>query len=480
MNSNDSPDAYDWYAHLDWTEAVLGGIVHLESRTGPVVELPPKIGAFTLARPADNAVAEYHNGTTLRIIEQTSQTQPSQFVTEHADESGRNLLTEPTTINEAFATLVGRAEALSGQPRLGEVEVYDPTDEFESDDRPTPKHFGDYRREKVERLENTPRLEPVETFETKDDLAEAIREIHVPGYSNPPEDTLRKLDAVWDDLPSDEARRAYLNDYKLGRTVNSARRHFNEWVDRKKRFDQIPGWAEAGPSNYPKRRFEKRRDSADNARETLDEKLDRLHGRIKGAFRRALKKAGTSEADINEAKREDTQQSRRDQWKPGDVMIFRDPRLKMGCIYRVNEKSVRISFWSPYHDEITRTTKKLDSSHIQHIPEDEYAEFDPAEDRVKNIEEWPETYRDAQIMHLGAEWVKENTDEQPDNEDFVEQAKAAAPTTLKEQLVARGLNQFTAMHLAETYGDLDAVTAAVEAAADVTDLKGSARGPPSR
>lgn len=281
-----------------------------------------------------------------------------------------------------------------------------------SDDGPEPKHFGDYRRDQLERLEETPHLEPVESFDSIDEMVGAIEEMHISGYSKPPEKTIQRLRAIFDDLPDDEARRHYLNDYKLGRTLNSARRHFNKWVGRKKRYDQMPGWAEAGPANYPKRKHKKRRDSERKGREKLEEKLDRLHGRVKGAQQRALQKAGTSVAEQNQKKADNLMEQRRAEWEPGGIVVYRSPNLHAGAIVRLNKKSVRVQRPNNLKNadfgpdgEFRRETIDLDSDHITRYEPDDLHKIQNL-DRGQTV---PDTLEAAQREMLGDEWVEEHS-----------------------------------------------------------------------
>jgi len=298
------------------------------------------------------------------------------------------------------------------------------TDESDERDAPAPKHFGDYRRQKVDRLENTPRLDPIETFDTLEEMADAIEAIHVEDYSSPPEKTLTKLRANFEKLPTDETERYYLTDYKLTRTINAARRAFNEWVGRKKRYDEMPGAMEAGPSNYPKKKQNHLSASERKAREKLDEKLSRLHGRTKGAFRRALKKAGISEAELNEQKREETREERRETLEKGDLVFYSSTVYgnALWGVKRVNKKSVRLrrphgsaGMKMPMSDdevypEYDETRADLESSRLNGpIPAEKIAGFDVDDTGARMSDDAiavrADTADEARRIVFGDEWI---------------------------------------------------------------------------
>ena len=315
------------------------------------------------------------------------------------------------------------SEAEESEDEDSEAEQ-EPTDDSDERDAPAPKHFGDYRREKVERLENTPRLDPIETFDTLEDMADAIEAIHVEDYSNPPEKTLKKLRANFEKLPTDETERHYLTDYKLTRTINAARRAFNEWVGRKKRYDEMPGAMEAGPSNYPKKKQNRLSASERKAREKLDDKLSRLHGRTKGAFRRALKKAGISEAELNEARREETREERRETFEKGDLVFYSSTVYgnALWGVKRVNKKSVRLrrphgsaGMKMPMSDgevypEFDETRADLESSRLNGpIPAEKIAAFDVDDTDARMSDDAiavrADTADEARRIVFGDEWI---------------------------------------------------------------------------
>lgn len=331
-------------------------------------------------------------------------------------------LTENATPEEILETLGPIVPSDDGEddgagddaPAVEDGEEDDDSESTDGDGK-TYMGIGSGRRRALDAIEETPHLDPIESFGSVDEMAEAIEEIHIRDYSTPPEDTIKKLRHHFGRLPDEQAERYYLNDYKLCRTINAARRAFNEWLGRKKRYDQMPGAMEAGASNYPVKKHRKRRDSERKGREKLDEKLNRLNGRAKGAFRRALKKAGHSEAELNEQKREDKREQRRQEWEPGDIVVYRSPNLHAGAIVRLNKKSVRVQRRNNLQNadfgpdgEFRRETIDLDSDHIAKFEADELHKInDEALDRSQTL---PETLEAAQRQLLGDEWVEENRD----------------------------------------------------------------------
>lgn len=151
-------------------------------------------------------------------------------------------------------TIEGQANLAGGQATKGpEWEQKSSSDGDEDDDGKTYMGIGSGRRRALDAIEETPHLEPIETFDSVDEMADAIGDIHIRGYSSPPEDTIDKLRHYFGRLPDEQAEWNDLNDYKLTRSVNTARQAFNEWVGPKKRYGQIPGLMEERPPNYPSR-----------------------------------------------------------------------------------------------------------------------------------------------------------------------------------------------------------------------------------
>lgn len=311
-------------------------------------------------------------------------------------------------------------------------EIYDPTDD--ADDTPTIMGFGDYREQSLDRLDATPHLDPIKSFDSIDEMVEAVGEIHVPGYSNPPENTMQRLRSVYEGLPSDEARRYYLTDDKLTRTVNAARRQFNEWVGRKKRYDQIPGWAEAGPANYPTGKHGKARDSERQGSDDLQEKLDRLKARVNGARQRALKKAGTSVAEQNEQVREADRAEGRETYEKGDIVLFFSTSsnwLPWG-VKRVNKKSLTLSrphewagqevqFGDGVYPDYDTANAKLDTPRWLKGP--------LTDEQIVKAESLPNDRRDAQVHLFGEKWVRNHLPADTDTNDTIDTMNDKDDTT---------------------------------------------------
>lgn len=217
--------------------------------------------------------------------------------------------------------------------------------------------FG--RRDTVEKLEETAALDPTENPESIDDLVEAVEEISIERIKSPHQKSIDTMRRVHEDLDTGDAKRAYVNDETLRRRINAARRQFNEWKGRKLRSQRIPSWAEAGPSNY---NFDKAREKSRYARESneeLKEKLDRVRAAANGARGRALEAVGSSVAEENEKKASNKREAVRDQLETGMIVQFRNPRLTIGRVVRVNKKTVTVEYDRGYTED-PLTGKELD------------------------------------------------------------------------------------------------------------------------
>jgi hypothetical protein len=372
-------------------------------------------------------------------------------------------------INESEERAMRAAErALRADGGQTGFESFSPDEADEKKQSPTVMGFGDYRQRSLDRLDATPHLSPIKSFGSIDEMVEAVEELHIPGYSKPPERIVEGLRRAYDELPSDEARRYYLNDYKLGRTINAARRAFNDWVSRKKRYDQIPGWAEAGPSNYPVRKHRKASDSERRGKEEFDEKIERLRGRVNGARSRALKKAGSSVAEQNEIKREKLRDAKRDELSEGDLVVFRNPNIHTGRVVRVNQKSVRIEYPNPLRGgtlwnsdepqpETLKTTQQLDSSFLKKLPKAEVVEGNFTKEGASDV-------RDALIeTGLLPEAVEADDTDTDDSTDMTD-------SSLIDELKAQGIPAQGAKAIASKFTTLDEAFGAT--ASTVENLKG--------
>jgi hypothetical protein len=209
--------------------------------------------------------------------------------------------------------------------------------------------FG--RRKTVETLEEASNLEPIENPESISKIVEAVEEIAIERIRSPHTKSIETLERVHGSLDSEEAKQAYIRDKTLLRRINTSRRQFNEWKGRRLRSARIPSAAEAGPSNYD---FEKTRKKARYARESseeLDEKLDRVRAAANGARGRALQAVGSSVAEENAKQAATKREAVREQLETGMIVEFRNPRLTIGRVVRVNKKTVTVEYERGYTED---------------------------------------------------------------------------------------------------------------------------------
>lgn len=240
--------------------------------------------------------------------------------------------------------------------------------------------FG--RRETVETLEETPDLQPIEQPESVDDLVEAVEEMAVEKVRNPPQRPIEAIQNVHDRLDED-AQREFVTDETLRRRINAARREFNNWVGRELRSKRIPSWVEAGRANYDFDKASKKAQYARESSEELDEKLDRVRAAANGARGRALEAVGSSVAEANEKEAEAKRDAVRDELESGMIVEFRNPRLTIGRVVRVNKKTVTVAFERGYTedpltgeelDPMAQTRVELDSQWLTVLPDAETIE----------------------------------------------------------------------------------------------------------
>lgn len=321
-----------------------------------------------------------------------------------------------------------------------EADVYDPTSEFDELEEPTEiSAIGDGRRSTIDAIDAKDRLDDVQTFNTIGELTNAVRELSLARrdgrtYMSPPENVIDSLESYYQDLP-DEAQREYLNDHVIHRRVNAARKAFNRWMGKKKREQEIPSAMEAGPSNYPTKKAQETSRYAREGNDELKERIDKVRAAAKGAHQRALESIGSSVAEQNQQKAENQMERRRNEWEPGDIVVYRNPSLHAAAIVRLNTKSVRVQRRNNLQNadiggdgEFRRATIDLDSDHItKYDPEDLSTIEDSNLDRDQTV---PETLEAAQRQMLGAEWVEENRDLTDDGPNLEEQGTTAAEASV--------------------------------------------------
>lgn len=293
----------------------------------------------------------------------------------------------------------------------------DPDPSAEDDSRQSVRGgFGSGRRKKLAALEDADTLKAVDEIMSLDELIDAIRDIDLQREDDyyvyrVDERVIETLKRTYQNLPED-ARKHFVGDGTLRKRINAARSQRNDWVSKQTRLAQMPGWAEAGPANYPKKKFERRRDSAHGARDELDEALDQVRARGSsdgGARQEALEAINSSVAEQNEQSAKSKRERMRDQLHEGAIVRFRDPQLCLGAVVRVNKKSVRVSrpnpragSTKPLSDEpepdFIESRVDLDSEYLTHITPDNLAPLDP--DDFRGVDKIPEDYRSAQEMFL--------------------------------------------------------------------------------
>lgn len=237
--------------------------------------------------------------------------------------------------------------------------------------------------------------DPLDSLDAPDDLiavTDAVNDIAIPRVLSPPRETVERIEAIHDDLP-DDAKPHYVSDNRLLRRINAARRQFNDWMGKRKQMAEIPSPMEAGRSNYPTRRAQKRSRRESDAREELEERIDQVESTACGARQRALDAIGSSVAEQTEKKRKQQRATLRDQLTVGDIVQFRNPQLRAGEIKRVNKKSVRVRYPNPRTGSTCPVTGELEPDECEdRIQMDsEYLkpiDADTIEEGKKLLEQW--------------------------------------------------------------------------------------------
>ncbi len=325
----------------------------------------------------------------------------------------------PEDLEETFGTTklasgetIARADAVNPdeEERFEEVmgEVYDPSREFQTtetgeDTLPNAGGVGGHRRRTLEAIEQKDRLGAISDVESLHDITEAVREIQLdsPRYMTPQEGVIEILLNIHGRLPED-AQPHYVQDSIILRRINAARNQFNDWLGRLKREKEIPSPVEAGPANYPVKKAKDTSRYEREAKEELNEKIDKIAAGARGDMQRALEAIGSSVAEFNEQESTEQAAEMRDRLAVGDIVQYRDPNLHIGGVVRVNQKSVRVSrpneFYpgtKPMSDEpepeFRESRIALDSGFLEKIPPEELPEF----------EDFPDTLEAAQMETMG-------------------------------------------------------------------------------
>ncbi|HET7322744.1 MAG TPA: hypothetical protein VFJ06_00245 [Halococcus sp.] len=208
--------------------------------------------------------------------------------------------------------------------------------------------FG--RRETVETLEETATLQPIDQPESVDDLVQAVEEMAVEKVRSPSKKPIETIQSAHDRLDED-AQHEFVTDETLRRRINAARQEFNNWVGRELRSKRIPSWVEAGRANYDFDNASRKSQYARESSEELDEKLDWVRAAANGARGRALEAAGSSVAEENAKKAEQKRDAVRDELESGMIVEFRNPRITIGRVVRVNKKTVTVEYKRGYTED---------------------------------------------------------------------------------------------------------------------------------
>lgn len=207
----------------------------------------------------------------------------------------------------------------------------------------TPLGISAGRQKILQVLEEQPKLTPVNEPDDINNIIDAVNDIAVERVLSPPQKTVERIDEIHTALPA-EAQPHYINDDRLLRHINAARRRFNDWMGKRRRMAEIPSPVEAGRANYPTRRAQKRSRLEHEARKELNENLDRVQSTARGAEQRALNAIGSSIGEQTEQRREQQRTELCEQLTEGAIVKFRNPQLRAGQVIRVNQKSVRVRY----------------------------------------------------------------------------------------------------------------------------------------
>ena len=281
-------------------------------------------------------------------------------------------------------------------------DLYHPSDEWDEMTDKSSMGIDGGRRAKLEAIKNKPKLDLLDEdtpFDSFTDLLNALRELSVvrqDGYMclSMPQKEIETIRNIFNSLP-EEAQPHFLADEELKKRVNTARRRFNEWMGRYERLQKMPGWAEAGPANYPKDKFNRLSESERSKRDELDEAIDRIRAGANGGIRqRALDKIGSSVAEQNAEQEKSEREQLKDQLESGMIVTYRNPREQVGYVIRINQKSLRVERPNPRHPgtkplsdepepEYIRETPDLDPQWLTPISS---ADFEAHRDKLQEID----------------------------------------------------------------------------------------------
>jgi len=246
-----------------------------------------------------------------------------------------------------------------------DLEVYDPNPDYKKKGG-----FGTARRTTLEALDRKDRLGTADEEDINDitDVLQAVYAVHLDYRHAPRTEVISQIWSVYSGL-RDDAKPEYVTDDVLIKRINSLRRYWDKtYTGRLRRWSEMPGTAEAGPSNYPVKKHRKRRDSYRKASEELDERFSKVKSAARGARQRALNAIGSSVAEENKKERKSLEERRRENWEPGDLVTFFSGSTYVGEIVRVNKRSARVRYTvygdAPEDGEYKKNTVKLESDNM--------------------------------------------------------------------------------------------------------------------
>jgi len=339
--------------------------------------------------------------------------------------------------------------------------TYHPTDEYDQLEEPgSMGGWGAGRRKNLEAIDNKGRLDDIVSFKSIEEMENAVREMSLAHRDTRiakgiPQDTVDKLRSVYEDLP-DEAQREFLNDDVLHRRINAARKAFNRWLGKFKREQQIPSWAEAGPAKYPTQKVQKLQKCEREGKEELDERIEKIKSGASGGKQRALNAIGSSVAEQTAKKEQSERERLRELIDKGDIIQYRNPRLQVGAVHRVNKKSLRLIRPNPRYPgtkpmsdepepEYRKETVDLDPQWLTKIDRDS---FDEQLETLREFhEDLPDEYDEAIAYLTGSEATATSdaaAEEEPEHHN----------QELVDKLRDEGIDKRAARSLADAFADI--------------------------
>lgn len=210
--------------------------------------------------------------------------------------------------------------------------------------------IGAGRRHALDAIAEQEQLDTIEEPAAIEVLVAAIQDLSLTGERydilGRPEGVIGTLRSIYEGLP-EEAQPHYVRDDTLRSRINTARRQYNDWLSRLERSKEMPSWVEAGPANYPSDKAKRLSQNEREARDELKDRIDGIEAAARGARQRALEAIGSSVAEQNEQSRQSEREQMRDRLETGDIVRFRNPRVTVGRVIRVNKKTATCEYPNP-------------------------------------------------------------------------------------------------------------------------------------